>query len=183
MTQNEGFGSYIILLLVTALWIRTYFLVIVSIPLLGNINTFKIFNIFSMPVPVKDPIIPTNKLPNMVAWCRIETSLITVNLAQMKYVLLTATEQEHCTSSLWHYCDVTTPVYSMISSKLCTLALFIKDRENVQNYCKTKLEPNSILPKVYHVTDGLWFRATLNTVTFTVVFPQKKGDSDCKLAL
>ena len=74
------------------------FLVIVSIPLLDNINTFEIFNIFNMPVHVKDPLVLTDKLPSIVAWYRLETSLIAVYLAQMKYVHLTATEQEHCTS-------------------------------------------------------------------------------------
>ena len=68
-------------------------------------STFEIFNIFNMSVPVKDPAVPTGKL-NIVAWYRLETSSITVNSAQMKNVLLTATEHEHCTSLLWHYCDV-----------------------------------------------------------------------------
>ena len=86
------------------------FLVIVSIPLLDYMNIFDIFNIFNMLVPVKDPVVLTDKLPSMVAWYRLKTSSITVNLAQMKYVLLTATEQGHCTSPLWHYCDVRSPV-------------------------------------------------------------------------
>ena len=83
---------------------KSRFLVIVSIPLLDNVNTFEILNIFNMPVPVAS----RNKLPSMVAWYRLETSSIAVNLAQMKYILLTATEQEHCTFPLWHYCDVRT---------------------------------------------------------------------------
>ena len=79
------------------------FLVIVSIPLFNNMNTFEIFSMFNMPVPVKDPVVAKDKLPSMVAWYRLKTSSIAVNLAQMKYVLLTTTEQEHCTSPLWHY--------------------------------------------------------------------------------
>ena len=59
-----------------------------------------------MPDPVKDSVVPTEKLLSMVAWYRLKTSSIAVNLAQMKYFLLTATEQEHCTSPLQHYCDV-----------------------------------------------------------------------------
>ena len=157
------------------------FLVIVYIPLLDNTNTFKIINIFNMPVPVKDPIVPTDKLPSMVACHRLETSSIAVNLAQMKYVLLTPIQQEHCTSHLWHYCDVRSTVYSMTSSKLCTVALFLKDTENVKNYCKTEVEPNSILPRAYCIIDGLWFIASQNTLTFTVVFPLKQKETNaCK---
>ena len=60
------------------------FLVIVSITLMDNMNTFEISGVFNLPVPVKDPVAPTNKLPSIVAWYRLETSSIAVNLAQMK---------------------------------------------------------------------------------------------------
>ena len=113
-----------------------------------------------MPVPIKDPAAPTDKLPSMVAWYRLETSLIAINLAQMKYVLLTPIEQEYCTSTLWHYCDVRSPVYSMTSRKLCTVAPFMKDTENVKNYCKTKVVLYFVLPRAYHIIDGLWFITT-----------------------
>ena len=112
------------------------FLAIVSIPLLDNMNTFEIFNIFNTPVPVKDSVVPTDKCPSMVIWFRLETSSIAANLVQMKYVLFTATEQEHCTCPLWHYCDVRSPVYSMMSSKSCTVAE--KDTENVKNIVRLK---------------------------------------------
>ena len=36
------------------------FLVIVSVPLLDNMNIFEILKIFNMPVPVKDPVVPTD---------------------------------------------------------------------------------------------------------------------------
>ena len=73
------------------------FLAIVSIPLLDSMNTLEIY-IFNMSVPVKDPVVPTDELPSIVAWYRLEISSILFNLAQMIYVLLTATEQEQCTS-------------------------------------------------------------------------------------
>ena len=47
-----------------------------------------------MPVPLTNPVVPTDKLPNMVDWYRLEMSSIALNLAQMRYVLLIATEQE-----------------------------------------------------------------------------------------
>ena len=99
----------------------------------------------------------------------------------MKYVLLTTTEQEHCKFPLLHYCDVRSPAYSITSSILSTVALFMKDTENVKNYCKTKVEPNSILPRAHHVIDGLWFIANQDILTFTVVYPQKQKETlDCK---
>ena len=44
----------------TIVFDKGIFLVIVLIPLLDNMNTFEIFNIFNMPVPVKDPVVPTD---------------------------------------------------------------------------------------------------------------------------
>ena len=126
------------------------FLVMVSIPLLDNMNTFKIFNIFNMPVPIKDPVVSTDKLPSMAAWYRLETSSTAVNLSQMKYVLLTTAEQEHCISPLQHYCDVRRPVYYMTYSMSCTFALLMKQAENVKNYCETK--KNQILFYLKQIT-------------------------------
>ena len=132
-----------------------------------------------MKVPVKDPVVPKDKLSNMVAWYRLETSSVAVNPAKMKYILLTATEQEHCTPPLWHYCDVRSPVHFMTSSKLYTVTLFMKDTEIVKNYCKTEVEPYSFvfLPRAYHIIDGLCFLGTQNTLTFTVVYPQKQKET------
>ena len=153
------------------------FLVMVSIPLLDNMNIFENFNIFNIPVPAKNPVVPADKLPSMVAWYGLETSPIAVNLAQIKYVPLTATEQELCASPLQHYCDVRSYVYSMTSSKLCTVELFMKDTDNVKNYCETEVEPNSMLPKAYHITDGLWLKTSQNTLTCTGVCPQKQKET------
>ena len=43
----------------------------------------------------------------------------------------------------------------MTYSKLCMVALFMRDTENVKNFCKTKVDANCILPRGYHIFDGL----------------------------
>ena len=68
-------------------------------------------------------------------------------------------------------------VCPMTSSMLCTIALFMKDTENVKNNFKAEVEPNSILPRAYHIIDGLWFIAMYNTLTLTVVCPQKQKET------
>ena len=52
----------------------------------------------------------------------------------------------------------------------------MKDTENVKNYCKAEVEINSILPRAYHIMDGLGFTTPENTLTFTVVCPQKQKE-------
>ena len=65
------------------------FLIIVSIPLLNKNNKYEAYSIFNMPVPLKDSLVPKDQSPNMVAWYRLEASSIAINIAKMKYVLLT----------------------------------------------------------------------------------------------
>ena len=60
---------------------------------------------------------------------------------------------------------------------LCTVALFMKETESVKNYCRVKVEPNSILPKAQHITHGLWFISIQSTLVLMVVCPQKKMES------
>ena len=82
----------------------------------------------------------------MVAWYRLEASSIAINIAEMKYVLLTDREQEHCTSPLRHYCDVRSPVYPIAFSKLYVIVLFMEDEERIAKNCNSIIEPNSVLP-------------------------------------
>ena len=112
----------------------------------------------------------------MVVWYRLEASSIAINIAEMKYVLLTDREQEHCTSPLRHYCDVRSPVYPMALSKLSVIALFMKDEERIAK--NSIIEPNSVLPTASHIIDGLWFVAAQQVVTFTVVCPGKKKEKE-----
>ena len=108
-----------------------------------------------MPVPLKDSLVPKDQSSNIIAWYRLEASSIAINIAEMKYVLLTDREQEHCTSPLRHYCDVRSPLYPMALSKLCVIALFMKDEERIAKNCNSIIEPNSVLPIASHIIDGL----------------------------
>ena len=84
-----------------------------------------------MPVPLKDSLVPKDQYPNMVVWYGLEASSIAINIAELKYVLLTDRVQEHYTCPLRHYCDVRSPVYPMAFSKLCVIALFMKDEKRI----------------------------------------------------
>ena len=68
----------------------------------------------------------------------------------------------------------------MASSELCTIALLMKDTENVKNCCKAEIELNYILPRAYYIISGLWFIATQNTHAHCSLPSETKGDSDCK---
>ena len=113
----------------------------------------------------------------MVVSYRLQAVSIAVNLAEMKYDLLNDREEEHCISSLRHCCDIRSPVYSIAPSKLCIIALFLKDKERVMKNCDSVVRPNSILPKASHIVDGLWFVATQQILTFAVVCPDQRRET------
>ena len=87
----------------------------------------------------------------------------------MKYVLLIDREQEHCSSPLRHYCDIRSPIYSIVPSKLCIIALFLKDKEKMMKNHDLVVRHNWTLPKASHIVYGLWFVATQQILTCTVV--------------
>ena len=54
------------------------------------------------------------------------------------------------------------PVYSITSSKLCIIVLFLKDKERIKKFCENIVAPNTILPQAFYVIDCQWFVATQN---------------------
>ena len=63
----------------------------------------------------------------------------------------------------------------MTSNKLCTVVLFMKDTDNVKNYCKAEVELNSILHRAYHIIDGyVVYSYPEHSYMFTIVCSQKQ---------
>ena len=117
MTQEKTFGKYIKLLPVLLLWTEDSFGDCIN-TITRQIPQIWIFDIFSMPVPIKNQTVPDDTLSNMVAWYSLETSSIAVNLNKMEYILLSKKGQDHCSSPLCCFGDVQSPLYSITSSKL-----------------------------------------------------------------
>ena len=71
----------------------------------------------------------------------------------------------------------------MTFSKLCTVSLFMKDTENVKNYCKTESEPNSI--SIEHIMSlmgcGLYY-SEYSQIHCSLP-SQTKENSNCKPTL
>ena len=115
----------------------------------------------------------------MVASYRLEAVYIAVNIAEMKYVLLMTESRNIVFTSLRHYCNIRSPVYSIAAIKLCIIALFLKDKVRMMKKFDSVIKPYSILPKASHIVDGLWFVATQQILTFAVVCPNKREALMC----
>ena len=54
-------------------------------------------------------------------------------------------------------------------SKLCVVAIFMKNKDNVKPYCQTEVIPNSLLPKTTYVFYGIWIIAMQTELSFSIV--------------
>ena len=59
--------------------------------------------------------------------------------------------------------------FSINLSKLCVVALFMKNKDNVKAYCQTEVIPTSLLPKATYLFDGIWIIATYARLYFSIV--------------
>lgn len=87
--------------------------------------------------------------------------------------MLTPDEVDKCTHPIANYCNIKSPVYL---SKLCVIALFMKDDQAINNSCQTIVTLNSILPIAQYFSGGVWVITTEKMLRLTVVC-QSKNDN------
>ena len=130
------------------------FLVVVNLPLIDRDHKFEIYQVINSPFPYK-----------------LESSALAINPEKTRYIILDQAELAHCSTPLLDYCNVKSSLFPVNLSKLCIIALFMMNKENVGKYCQTDVIPNSLLPKATYVFDGIWIIATQIELTFSIVCP------------
>ena len=145
------------------------FLVVVLVPLLNRDNKFEINNVINSQLPFYDKNLTVSLQPNFVAKYKLETSALAINPERTKYIILEADELVHCSTQLLEYCNVKSSFFPVNLSKLCIVALFMKNKDNVKAYCQTEVIPNSLLPKATYVFDGIWIFAMQAELSFSIV--------------
>ena len=123
---------------------RGMFLVVVLVPLLDRDNKFEIFNVINSQLPFYDSNLTVSLLPNFVEKYELETSALAINPERTKYMIFEADELVHCSTPLLEYCNVKSSIFPINFSKLCVVALFMKNKDNVKAYCQTEVIPNSL---------------------------------------
>ena len=74
-------------------------------------------------------------------------------------MILEADELVDCSTPIIEYFNVKHSIFPVNLSKLCVIALFMKNKDNVKAQCQTEVIPNSLLPKVTYVFDDIWIIA------------------------
>ena len=67
------------------------------------------------------------------------------------------------------FCNPKSPIYRINLSKSHVIALFLKNKENVQRDCKSMVYLNSRLPFWEYVHSGVWTVVTSDVLKFTIV--------------
>ena len=100
-------------------------LVIVSLPLVNIHHKYYIYKVHNLPFPIKgkDDNVPS-ALKSMVAYRRLESKYIGVNMERSRFMLLDAEEVQQCISHRLQFYALRQPIYPLNLSRLCVIAIF-----------------------------------------------------------
>lgn len=130
---------------------KKHILVVVSIPLLDFSSNFEIFDVHNLQIPFNE-----SQPTSLSAKYEIETNKIAFNPERTKYILLNEKDVKQC-STLWlHYCRIQNPIYSISLSKHCLVALFLKHNTNINSYCKTVVQTQTVFPYAEYISQEHW---------------------------
>ena len=166
---DEGLWKYYQSLTCTTILDKGMFLVVVNLPLIDRDHKFEIYQIINSPLPYHDPKLDTEQQPKFSVRYKLESMALAINPEKTNYMILDQVELAHCSTPLLDYCNVKSSLFPVNLNKLCIVALFMKNKENVGKYCKTEVTPNSLLPKATYVFDGIWVIATQTELTFSII--------------
>ena len=141
--------------------------VVVSIPLLDTFGQLELYQVHNLAVSLNHN--GDNQDITMFAQYQLETKDLAINNKRTQYILLTSKEAEICSSNQNKYCSIRSPVYSVTSSKLCIIKIFMGDENGINKFCKTIVNPNVILPLAEYLTDGQWAVVTLSPLKFEIL--------------
>jgi len=128
--------------------------VVLSIPLLDNERRFELYKVHNLAVPIMNE---TNIEDwKLTAKYRLEASHLAINMRRTQYALLTENEVKDCVANQL-YCRIRSPVYSVTSSKLCIIKLFLKVGTEINEFCSKIVNTNIVLPQPNAVVHTICF--------------------------
>ena len=139
-------------------------IVVISIPLLDNVGAFEVFRIHNMALPLNG-----SNQTNVLARFSLEASAIAVNKRRTHFAALSASELRDCSDPLKTYCTFKSPVYSIVSTEMCVIQVFLGHQDGITKLCKTVIQPNDPSPQARYLTDGHWAITSAVPLTFSVI--------------
>ena len=144
-------------------------LILMSVTLLDRDSTFEIYQVINLPIPYPR----ANQKVGAVAWYRLETEYIALNLARNKFMMLPEGEANKCKTDALRTCTSTSPIYVTGNYNLCVLELFKGDKEGIRRYCRVEILADVVLPQAISISDGVWAVATQREIDLSMVCEEK----------
>ena len=91
-----------------------------------------------------------------------------VSKDRTQFSLLSKNNFHVCNNNQLQFCNPESAFYQTNVNKLCVLALFMKNREDIKELCKQTVILNERLPKAEYLTAGIWIITTNKQLVFTV---------------
>ena len=150
-------------------------LVIVNIPLLDYHGEFEVFKVHSIAVPPHQKLSKSSGLSDMVAKYDTKCPGILINKDRSQYALLNSEELQTCGNAAVKYCSPKNAVLPVNLHRLCILALFFKDNNKIDKYCRRVLEPNAVLPSAQYISSDSWVVRARKPLQFSIVCLSSKS--------
>lgn len=144
-------------------------LIVLSIPLLDRKETYEVYKIHNLPLPMHNMTATDGKDISMIAKYDLQFDSFMINADRTKYALLSSTEYRACNNRYIHFCNPKSAIYPVNLSKSCVIALFLRHTENIKQNCKSIVYFDSRLPTAQYIHSGIWVVATYKMLKFTIV--------------
>ena len=161
---EEDIWTFYKTLTCTTLMESKQFVVIISIPLLDNIASFEVYKIHNMAIPLNG-----SNQTNILATYSLESEAIAVNKQRTQFAALSNSELRDCSDPLKAYCTFMSPVYAIMSTKMCVIQVFLGQREGINKFCKSIISTNAPSPQARYLTDGHWVITSATPLIFSVL--------------
>ena len=105
----------------------------------------------------------------MVATYDLETPNFMINMQRTSYALLSPEETQRCNDHLVNFCALETAIFPINLSKLCVIALFTQNKENIGQFCRKTVRLDTLLPTAVHLFHNFWVIAGKKEIRFSTV--------------
>lgn len=144
------------------------FLVLINIPLLDSDGNYEVYRVFNMPLPYHTADDNTNSI-GVAAYYETESDFIAIDSGRSKFAVLQPDEIDQCASPENWFCNVRSPVYPTNVNRFCIVALFLQNKDKVEQSCRRIVKPNFLMPSAIYLNDGIWIIATHKEIKINVV--------------
>ena len=137
-------------------------LILIKLPLIDHDSSLDLYRVYNLPV--------FNPSLNKALTYQLEANTLAVSRDRKYATIPTESEFLECTLASGHFCNLRSALYHMQSSKMCIIALFLKDEIAINENCEMKVI-NITGPVALYLDQGTWAIATTDTEQMKVTCP------------